>query len=136
MMMAQNAAQKYGQEMRASELSSPMPNGHFLRQFGQSDREVIENSSTDSDVTQVLSILNGHVEKHITSNSGAKVFKVVNAGKTDADKIDRIFLSVLSRRPSEDEKELFLNEFKMDRRSAVRNTVSALISTAEFMFIQ
>ena len=127
---------KYGQEMRASELSSPMPNGHFLRQFGQSDREVIENSSTDSDVTQVLSILNGHVEKNITSNSGAKLFKVVNAGKTDGDKIDRIFLSVLSRRPSEDEKELFLNEFKMDRGSAVRNTVSALISTAEFMFIQ
>ncbi|MFP6874988.1 MAG: DUF1549 domain-containing protein [Verrucomicrobiales bacterium] len=136
MMMAQNASRKYGEEMRASELSSPMPNGHFLRQFGQSDREVIENSSTDSDVTQVLSILNGHVEKHITSNSGAKVFKVINAGKSDGEKIDRIFLSVLSRMPSEAEKEIFLNEFKMDRGSAVRNAVSALISTAEFMFVQ
>ena len=135
MMMAQNAA-RYGQDMRASELSSPMPNGHFLRQFGQSDREVIENSSTDSDVTQVLSILNGHVEKQITSNRSSKVFKVINEGRTDSDKIDRIFLSILSRRPSEDEKELFLNEFKMNRRSAASNTVSALISTAEFMFVQ
>ena len=135
MMMAQNA-RKYGQEMRASELSSPMPNGHFLRQFGQSDREVIENASKDSDVTQVLSILNGHVEKQISSNGSSKIFKVVNDATTDAGKIDRIFISILSRRPSPEEKELFLNEFKMDRGAAVRNAVAALISTAEFMFIQ
>ena len=135
MMMAQNA-RKYGQDMRASELSSPMPNGHFLRQFGQSDREVIENASKDSDVTQVLSILNGHVEKQIASNGSAKIFKVVNDATTDAEKIDRIFISILSRRPSPEEKELFLNEFKMDRGAAVRNAVAALISTAEFMFIQ
>ena len=135
MMMAQNA-RKYGQEMRASELSSPMPNGHFLRQFGQSDREVIENASKDSDVTQVLSILNGHVEKQITSNGSSKIFKVVNEATTDSEKIDRIFISILSRRPSAEEKELFLNEFKMNRGAAVRNAVSALISTAEFMFIQ
>ena len=135
MMMAQNA-RKYGQDMRASELSSPMPNGHFLRQFGQSDREVIENASKDSDVTQVLSILNGHVEKQITSNGNAKIFKVVNDATTDAEKIDRIFISILSRRPSPEEKEIFLNEFKMDRGAAVRNAVAALISTAEFMFIQ
>ena len=135
MMMAQNA-RKYGQEMRASELSSPMPNGHFLRQFGQSDREVIENASKDSDVTQVLSILNGHVEKQISSNGSSKIFKVVNDATTDAEKIDRIFISILSRRPSPEEKELFLNEFKMDRGAAVRNAVAALISTAEFMFIQ
>ena len=135
MMMAQNA-RKYGQEMRASELSSPMPNGHFLRQFGQSDREVIENASKDSDVTQVLSILNGHVEKQITSNGSSKIFKVVNDATTDAEKIDRIFISILSRRPSPEEKEIFLNEFKMDRGAAVRNAVAALISTAEFMFIQ
>ncbi len=135
MMMAQNA-RKYGQEMRASELSSPMPNGHFLRQFGQSDREVIENASKDSDVTQVLSILNGHVEKQITSNGSSKIFKVVNDATTDSEKIDRIFISILSRRPSPEEKEIFLNEFKMDRGAAVRNAVAALISTAEFMFIQ
>ena len=82
MMMAYNSSKKYGNEMRASELRSPMPNGHFLRQFGQSNREVIENSSTDSDVTQVLSILNGHVERHITANGSAKVFRVIKKGKS------------------------------------------------------
>ena len=64
--------------MRASELRSPMPNGHFLRQFGQSNREVIENSSTDSDVTQILSILNGHVERHLISNGNSKIFQTIS----------------------------------------------------------
>jgi len=31
--------------MRASELKSPMDPGHFLRVFGQSNRQVICNSS-------------------------------------------------------------------------------------------
>jgi hypothetical protein len=97
---------------------------------------VIENASTDSDVTQVLSILNGHIEKQITSNGSSKVFKVVNDARTDSEKIDRIFLSILSRMPSEGEKDLFLSEFKRNRGAAIRNAVSALISTAEFMFIQ
>ena len=136
MMMAYNSSKKYGSEMRASELKSPMPNGHFLRQFGQSNREVIENSSTDSDVTQVLSILNGHVERHITANGNAKVFRVMKKGKTNEEKIDRAFISILSRLPTNLEKEIFLEEFKSNGAAAPENMVSALISTAEFMFLQ
>ena len=136
MMMAYNSSKKYGNEMRASELRSPMPNGHFLRQFGQSNREVIENSSTDSDVTQVLSILNGHVERHIAANGNAKVFRVIKKGKTDEEKIDRAFISILSRLPTNLEKEIFLEEFKSNGAAAPENMVSALISTAEFMFLQ
>jgi len=136
MMVAYNASKKYGDEMRASELKSPMPNGHFLRQFGQSNREVIENSSTDSDVTQVLSILNGHVERHITANGSAKVFRVMKKGKTDEEKINRAFISILSRLPTTLEKEIFIEEFKLNGASAPENMVSALISTAEFMFVQ
>ena len=135
-MMAYNASKKYGDEMRASELKSPMPNGHFLRQFGQSNREVIENSSTDSNVTQVLSILNGHVERHITGNGSAKVFRVIKKGKTDEEKIDRAFISILSRLPTSLEKEIFIEEFKSNGAVAQGNMISALISTAEFMFIQ
>ena len=102
------------------------PNGHFLRQFGQSDRQVIENASTDSDVTQVLSILNGHVEKNLTSNGGADVYRVIKEGKTDEEKIERMFMAILTRRPTPAEAEMFLNEFKMDASSATENCVAAL----------
>jgi hypothetical protein len=48
-----------GSLMRASEIETPAPPGHFLREFGQSDREVIENSSSESSVPQALTLLNG-----------------------------------------------------------------------------
>lgn len=136
MKMASSAGSNFGQNMRASELSSPMPNGHFLRQFGQSNREVIEGASTDSDVTQVLSILNGHAEKNLTSNSGAAVYKALGGAVSDVEKIDRIFLSILSRNPTEEEREMFISEFETNPDSAEQTAVAALISTAEFIFVQ
>ena len=136
MMMAYNAGKKYGRDMGASELRSPMPNGHFLRQFGQSNREVIENSSKDSDVTQILSILNGHVERHLISNGNSKVFQTIKSANSNEEKINRAFISILSRYPSADEKEIFLDEYKNNGSSATSNMVSALISTGEFMFLQ
>ncbi len=54
---------------RASELRSPAPPGHFLQQFGQSDRELIENANTDPTVTQVLTLLNGPVYRVLMSRS-------------------------------------------------------------------
>lgn len=52
---------------RASELPSPARPGHFLRTFGQSDREVIDNSSDDASVPQALTLLNGPLVETITS---------------------------------------------------------------------
>ena len=66
---------------RASELQSPAPNGHFLREFGQSDREQIENANTDPAVTQVLSLMNGYIESQISSNQTTVLLSnVVKAG--------------------------------------------------------
>ena len=42
---------------RAAELQSPAPRGHFLREFGQSDRDIIENASTEASVPQALTLL-------------------------------------------------------------------------------
>ena len=54
--------------VRASELQSPAPVGHFLREFGQSDRDQIENANSEPAVTQVLALMNGQIEKTIISN--------------------------------------------------------------------
>ena len=43
--------------MRASEIPTPAPPGHFLREFGQSDREIIENSNRQASVPQALTCL-------------------------------------------------------------------------------
>ena len=97
---------------------------------------MIENSSTDSDVTQILSILNGHVERHLISNGNSKIFQTIKAAKSDEEKIQRAFISILSRYPSADEKKIFLEEYELNGSAATNNMVSALISTGEFMFVQ
>ena len=51
--------------VRASEVGSPAPNGHLIREFGGSDRDQIENSHKQASVTQVLNLLNGYVEQRI-----------------------------------------------------------------------
>ena len=45
--------------LRSAELESPAPRGHYLREFGQSDRETIENANNEASVPQALAMMNG-----------------------------------------------------------------------------
>ena len=120
--------------MRASELSSPTPPQHFLRKFGQSSREIIEGSSSDSDVTQVLSLINGHVEKNIVGDSKAVIYKAINAATTPEGKVKAAFLSILTRYPTPAELDLMLAEAKKGQ-DGVKNMIYALLNSNEFIFI-
>lgn len=120
--------------LRAAELPSPTPPNHFLRKFGQSSREVIEGGSADSDVTQVLSLINGHVEKTIIGDSKAVVYKGVDAASSPEEKVKAIFLTILSRNPTPAEMDLMLPEAKKGR-DGVKNIIYALLNSNEFIFI-
>ena len=121
---------------RASELPSPTPASHFLRDFGQSDRELIDSATKEPNMAQVLAIMNGHVEKMVTSNSNAAVYKALEAGSTDRDKVRFLYYSILSRPPSEEEMTLLMRDVIDGSTDSYRNLVSALVSTHEFIFIQ
>ena len=56
--------------VRASEVGSPAPNGHLIREFGASSRDQIEGSHKQASVTQVLNLLNGYVEKSAQERQG------------------------------------------------------------------
>jgi hypothetical protein len=120
--------------LRASELPSPTPPQHFLRKFGQSSREVIEGGSSESDVTQVLSLINGHVEKNIVNDSRAVVYKAIDAADSPEGKIKAAFLCILTRYPTPAEIDLMLPEAKKGREG-VKNIIYALLNSNEFMFI-
>lgn len=47
--------------IRASEMPLPLPLGHFLRQFGQSDRREIDAFSRDPNTTHSLALMNGEL---------------------------------------------------------------------------
>lgn len=121
---------------RASELPAPAPAGHFLREFGQSDRELIASSTTEANVAQVLEIMNGHVEKMVVANSGASVYEALKKGTTAADKVRYIYYAVLSRPPSEGEMNMLMRDVIDGSRESYQNLVSALLQTHEFMFVQ
>lgn len=135
MMMDSSRWEGYSRELlRASELPSPAPPTHFLRKFGQSSREVIEGGSTESDVTQVLSLINGHVEKNIINDSKAVVYRAIDAAATPEEKVKAAFLAVLSRYPTPAELELMAPEAAKGR-SGIKNILYALLNSNEFIFI-
>ncbi len=122
--------------IRASEMPSPAPGGHFLREFGQSERITIQGANTDSSVTQALAMLNGPLFGELTANS-TQLGKVLGATKTVEEKRDQLFLALLGRLPNDREKEIFTNAVKGDNQmNALRKVTWALLNTREFTFIK
>jgi hypothetical protein len=121
--------------VRASELPLPQPPGHFLRQFGQSDREAIEVSSEDGSVPQVLQMFNGPVT-HMLLEPESLMYKNVIAEKGTDARIDVIFLSILSRRPTPAERQVAMSEVKSHGDAGFGNVIWALVNTREFLFVQ
>ena len=121
--------------VRASELTTPLPPGHFLRQFGQSDRELIEGGNTDGSVPQALQMFNGPIT-HMLLEPDSLLAKNVLKESNPADQIDVIFLSVLSRRATSDDRRVADAEIRKYGKAGYGNIIWALVNTPEFLFIQ
>jgi hypothetical protein len=122
--------------VRASELPSPLPLGHFLRQFGQSDREAIEGGRTVATIPQILAMFNGPIT-HAMLEQGSVIYDEVTSHKPK-EAVDVVFLSVLSHRPSAEDRALALKEISSAENPAAGcgNVIWALLNTREFIFIQ
>ena len=120
---------------RASELESPAKRGHFLREFGQSDREVIENAADHASVPQALNFLNGTISEALTNQFAVFGSRVHAAGDAE-EKIDMIFQAMLTREPTESERKLALSKVKEHGDSAYERIVWALLNTQQFIFVQ
>ena len=122
-------------QARASELPSPARPGHFLRTFGQSDREVIDNASKDASVPQALTLLNGPVADTLTSPASLFSQKVAKAGSAD-EKIALIYEALLSRKPTQNER-VMLSKVMSERGDlAIADITHALLTGSQFLFIQ
>ncbi len=121
--------------VRASELPSPRPPGHFLRQFGQSDRDAIEVSSVDGTVPQVLQMFNGPIT-HMLLEPESVMYKNVVMEKSPEARIDAVFLSILARKASFEERQAALAEVRGHGDAGYGNVIWALVNTREFLFIQ
>ena len=123
---------------RASELPLPVPPNHFLRQFGQGDRELINTASTDGSVSQVLTMFNGQIT-HMMLEPGSVIYDNVLKGTSLKNRIEIIFLSILNRFPTSSEMKIAQEEIMSNRKkvgAGYGNVIWALINTKEFLFQQ
>jgi hypothetical protein len=120
---------------RASELPCPMPPNHFLRQFGQSDRESIEASSRDGSVPQVLQMFNGPIT-HMILHPKSLMYETVTGDSKAEERVNTIYLSILSRRPTPEERSIALDEIRDHSLAGYGNVIWALVNTREFLFVQ
>jgi hypothetical protein len=137
-MMAMAPVQRYDRDaqVRASELPSPAPRSHFLYLFGQSERAVVEGASRDPNVGQVLSLMNGFVQRQLVNNPDAHLYKGLKGAKSDEEKIRRIYIAILNRPPNSEEMSWMKEEIKVAGEDGLRNIVSALVMSSEFLFLQ
>lgn len=120
---------------RASELKSPAPRGHFLREFGQSDRDVIENAAQNASVPQALNLLNGTIVEALTNQYAVFGSRVHEAG-TPEEKTRMIFQAMLTRGPNDREMAIAKAEIEANGDEAYEGIVWALLNTRQFIFVQ
>lgn len=130
----QKALRYYGNVLvRASEY--PQPNTGVLYQLGQGDRNLVDSATEEGSVPVVLAFMNGEGTKQLTI-AGSRVLETVDKFKADGPKVDTVFLSILSRMPTADERSIAYKAIRRDGPDGFKNVVWALINTREFMFIQ
>lgn len=127
---------KSNQYMRASELRSPAPAKHILREFGQSDRETIENANADPAVTQVLQLMNGFVDSKIGRDKNSVLTRNALYAQNANEAIEAIYMTMLTRKPTSAEKRIWRPDFQKDPKTAFTDLVWTLINSNEFIFVR
>jgi hypothetical protein len=123
-----------GDLVRASDFLQPAPQGHLLRQFGQSDRETIDASNRDANVPQALTMLNGFLDQRVL-NGASSLRAALTAAKTPAEQVRVAYLSTLSRLPRDDELATWRAAIAGGGDNALRDLVWVLCNSNEFRFL-
>ena len=120
--------------IRSSYVGYPASGGHLIRQFGGSDKQLIENSNFEATTPQVLNMLNGFVEQKIVNNKNADFMKQMAEEKRETGKIEDIFMSILNREPNA--KEMKLLKKYIDQKDGAKHIAWILMNSHEFIFIR
>ena len=120
---------------RASEISQPSPAGHLLRQFGQADRELVEDQWANPTIPQSLTLLNSKMIRSI-SGKGSALEKALNLRSTPTAKAKLLFATILTRYPSSGELKASLAAIGNGDDYDFAQLSWALLNTKQFLFIK
>jgi len=121
--------------LRASEIPLPLTLGHFLRQFGQSDRREIDAFNRDPNTTHALTLMNGELTGRIIAKDSALQAAVAKSKLSDAALTQFIYRAILVRTASDAELAQ-LTALTRDSPTPAQDLIWALLNSPEFLFNQ
>jgi hypothetical protein len=116
---------------RAADLESPAPRGHYLREFGQSDRDLVDNANTDASMPQALVLMNSGLFAGVLGPC-TQLRLSLDAAASPEDKLRTAYLTLLSRQPAEVER----RAWRRSGLDSIEDLVFALLNTQQFIFIR
>ena len=119
--------------LRASELSQPAPDNHFLRMFGQSSRDLVNDSSVEGSIPQSLMLMNGGVQ-NLLYDRDARLSKMLRRSGDFKSAVQFLFLSFFCRPPTPDEMNTI--EQAITEGMKKEDLTWALFNSTEFLFVQ
>jgi hypothetical protein len=124
---------EFSELKRASELPQPAPESHFLRVFGQSNREIADGGWRSGTVPQTLLMLNSTLFD-VLVGKGAPLGETLRRETGDSGRLRAAYLSILGRSPTLDEMRLISGALHgTGNAEAIAHT---LLGTRQFLFIQ
>jgi len=129
----------YPKGTRAIQLYDAAIDSYFLKTFGRNPREITcecERSGEPS-MVQVLHLSNGETLNPKLADAANSLSRWIAAGLSDAEIVDRLFQTALSRSPSDQESAGLLTviaEYGDDRRQALEDACWSVLASAEFTF--
>jgi hypothetical protein len=119
--------------LRASELSQPAPENHFLRMFGQSSRDLVNDSSVEGSIPQALMLMNGGVQR-LLYDRDARLSRMLRRSGDFKSAVQFLFLSFFCRPPTPDEMNAI--EQALAQGMKKEDLSWALFNSTEFLFVQ
>lgn len=121
----------------AMKLSQPQGGGdlkYLLRTFGQSTRRNPPKPLAGSLLQPLVLMQTPVVADRVKAEKDSRVQRLLDAYPEDARVVDELFLATLARTPTEEEREVGVEELAGDRVRGAENLQWALINNPEFFF--
>ncbi len=125
---------------RALQLPDSNVNSYFLKTFGRPERVITcecERTAEPS-MVQVLHLSNGDVLNQKLARNGNRIDALMAAGSDPGQWVDQLFLTALSRKPTETERAqllpLLTEPPEAERRAALEDLFWSVLSSKEFLF--
>ena len=131
----EQAGKRYGMAMQLAGPSGDRDTKHFMRIFGQSDRQTPAKLAAGSMQHPLVLMQSPVVNQRVLAEKDSRVQRLLQRYPEDDSRVvEEMFLASLSRWPSEREKAIALAALAEDRVDGTQDLQWALINSVEFFF--